>query len=294
MKLTKKIVAVLLGSIGIMQTAQATLQTLFETDNDAAAGIEVFGATYDTISDLLSFSASSSGFSVINIAPNYSVAGLAYDGQYQLLIESDSDASAGIELFSATYDTYADVLSGSASSSGFSDINVAPNYSIAGLAYDGQYQLLIESDSDAGAGLELFSATYNTYANLLAGLATSTGFSQINVAPNYSIAGLAFDGQYQLLFETDTDSSAGIEVFSASYATFNDLLSGSATSSGFSNINVAPNYSIAGLAYERVSDPNAVSTPAHLSLMACGFILLFGSRIAISSSQKLRTAKFPR
>lgn len=278
MKLTVKIAAVLLTSIGVVQTTQATIQTLFETDTDAGAGVELFSATYDAFADLLSSSESSSEFSQINVAPNYSIAGMAFDGQYQLLFETDADAGAGIELFSATYDTYADLLAGSAASTGFSQINVSPDYSIAGLAYDGQYQLLFETNANAGAGIEVFSATYNTYADLLAGSDTSNGFSQINVAPNYSIAGIGFDGQYQLLFETDADAAAGIEIFSASYATFNDLLSSSESSSGFSQINVAPNYSLAGLAFERLSDPNEVSTPVNLPLLASGFLFLFGLR----------------
>ena len=53
---------------------------VLETDNDAAAGSEVFAVTYATFNDFINSPAGAGGsFSGINIASGYSVAGLAYE-----------------------------------------------------------------------------------------------------------------------------------------------------------------------------------------------------------------------
>ena len=50
--------------------------------------------------------------------------------------------------------------------------------------------LLLESISDAGAGLEVFLASFNSYADVLGGSPSSQGFSQLDIASSFSVGGL--------------------------------------------------------------------------------------------------------
>ena len=52
----------------------------------------------------------------------------------QLLLERDTDADAGSEVFLVTYDSYADLLSNDFSASSFSQLNINANFSAGGLA----------------------------------------------------------------------------------------------------------------------------------------------------------------
>ena len=56
---------------------------------------------------------------------------------YIIQMESDADASAGNELYSITYDSYADILTDTQASSNFSSFDSSSVWSTTGLAYDG-------------------------------------------------------------------------------------------------------------------------------------------------------------
>ncbi|MEO0978577.1 MAG: hypothetical protein AAFY24_15020, partial [Pseudomonadota bacterium] len=196
-------------------SAQAsTFQLLVESNDDRAAGSEVFAVTYDTFDDVLGANFSSRGFSQIDVGPNFSIGGLAYDGQFRLMLESNDDRENGSEVFMATYDTYNDLLNADFSSRGFSQINVGAQFSVGGLAYDGQFRLMLESNDDRLAGSEVFMATLDTFDDVLNFNFNSSaiGFSQINVGPDFSIGGLAYDGQFRLMLESNDDRLAGSEV----------------------------------------------------------------------------------
>jgi len=75
---------------------------------------------------------------------------------------------------------------------------------------------------------------------------------------------------YRLIFESDSNEGAGVEVFQATYATFDDFLTNNIASQGFSSLDVNPNYSLAGFAYE--FDPIVSEVP----LPAAGFLFLAG------------------
>ena len=55
---------------------------------------------------------------------------------------------------------------------------------------------------------------------------------------------------YRLIFESDSNEGAGVEVFQATYATFDDFLTNNIASQGFSSLDVNPNYSLVGMAYD--------------------------------------------
>jgi hypothetical protein len=109
----------------------------------------------------------------------------------QLLLERDTDAGAGSEVFLVTYDSFADLLSNDFSASSFSQLNINANFSAGGLAFDGSaYQLLLERDTDAGAGSEVFLVTYDSFADLLSNDFSASSFSQLNINANFSVGGL--------------------------------------------------------------------------------------------------------
>jgi hypothetical protein len=111
---------------------------------------------------------------------------------FQLLLERDTDSGAGNEIFLVTYDSFADLLSNNIAANSFSQLDIAPAFSAGGLAFDGSaYQLLLERDTDSGAGNEIFLVTYNSFADLLSNNIAANSFSQLDIAPAFSTGGLA-------------------------------------------------------------------------------------------------------
>ena len=103
-------------------------------------------------------------------------------------------------------------------------------------------------------------------------------FSGINIAPGFSVGGLAYDGMYRLLLESDTDEFANNEIFITSFASFDDLVNSPPTGGvgTFSGINIAPGFSVGGFAYEFDPgfDPSPVPAPASLPVLAGGLAML--------------------
>ena len=64
---------------------------------------------------------------------------------FQLLLERDTDADAGAEVFLITYDSFADLLSNNFSASSFSQLNINANFSAGGLA------AVVPADGEPGA-----------------------------------------------------------------------------------------------------------------------------------------------
>ena len=68
----------------------------------------------------------------------FTTSGLAFDGsQYIIQFESDANSVAGAEVFYANYNSFADLLSDTQASSGFSQLNVQLGFTTSGLAFDG-------------------------------------------------------------------------------------------------------------------------------------------------------------
>jgi len=183
--------------VGVLACSNASAVTTFdllaESDTDAVTGSEVFLASYDSLADLLGGTTASGSFTQIGIGSGFGIGGLAYDGsQFHLLLESDTDAVVGSEVFLASYDSLADLLGGTAASGSFTQVGIGSDFSVGGLAYDGsQFHLLLESDTDAVTGSEVFLASYDSLADLLSGTTASGSFTQVGIGSGFGIGGLA-------------------------------------------------------------------------------------------------------
>ncbi len=181
---------------------------------------------------------------------------LAQAGTYRLLLSSRADAGVGQDVYIASFPSFEDLINSPPSGLGgaFSGINVANTYIANGLAYDGKYRLLLSSRADAGAGLDVFIATFNTFDDLINSPPSGLGgaFSGINIAGGYIASGLTYDGKYRLLLSSRADAGVGQDVFIATFDTFDDLINSPPSGLGgaFSGINIASGYIANGLTYD--------------------------------------------
>ena len=82
-------------------------------------------------------------------------------------------------------------MSGNEASTSYSQIDINGAWSTGGLTWDGsQYHLLLEKNTDAGPGQEVFLASYNSYADILSGNEASVSYSQIDINASWSTGGL--------------------------------------------------------------------------------------------------------
>lgn len=179
----------------------------------------------------------------------------AQAGQIDLLLESDVDGNAGSEIFLANFNSRQSFLDGDLNQGVFSSLNISSSFSVGGLAFDGfSYQMLLESDTDSSGGSEIFLASFDSYQSVLDGDLSSGAFSQLNISSGFSVGGLAYDDTgYQLLLESNTDASAGDEVFLASFSSYQNLLDGTLSSGAFSQLNISSSFSTGGFAYDGLS-----------------------------------------
>jgi len=171
---------------------------------------------------------------------------------FHVLLESDANLNNGQEIFSITYDSYADLLSNTQAGGSFSQLNVNSNYSVGGSTFDGsQYHVLLESDANLNNGQEIFLITYDSYADLLSNTQAGGLFSQLNVNSSYSVGGFTFDGsQYHVLLESDANLNNGQEIFLITYDSYADLLSNTQAGGSFSQLNVNSSYSVGGFTFD--------------------------------------------
>jgi hypothetical protein len=129
-----------------------------------------------------------------------------------LVLESDEDRPAGQEVFLASYDTLEDFIAGAFASIGFTAIDIAADFSIAGFTFsDTGYHLLLESDEDRPAGQEVFLASFDTLGNFIAADFASIGFTAIDIAADFSIAGFTMEFQLDdLPVKVPEPSSVGL------------------------------------------------------------------------------------
>jgi hypothetical protein len=166
---------------------------LLESNANAAAGSEIYLASFGSFADLLSGNLSGASFSQLDISSGFSVGGLVYDGQYRLLLESNANATAGSEIYLASFGSFADLLSGNLSGASFSQLDISSGFSVGGLVYDGQYRLLLESNANAAAGSEIYLASFGSFADLLSGNLSGASFSQLDISSGFSAGGFAFE-----------------------------------------------------------------------------------------------------
>ena len=165
---------------------------------------------------------------------------------YQLMLQTRTDANAPDEVFVAGYSSFANVVNNAPSTSNYTQIGISPAYRIGGLTWDGSaYRLMLQTRVDANAPDEVFIASYASEAALLANSPFVTNYSQIGISPSYRVAGLTHDGTaYRLMLQTRADDNAPDEIFIASYSSFANLLSNSPFTSNYTQIGISPSYEV--------------------------------------------------
>ncbi len=169
---------------------------ILQTRTDDTAPFEVFTAGFATLNDVFNANlGANTGYTQIDVAPNYELAGLTWDGSaYRVLVETRVDDTAPFEVFLASFSTLGDLFNANLGSpTGYTQIDVAPNYQITDFTWDGSaYRVMLQTRADDTAPFEVFVATFNTLNDLFnANLGSPTGYTQIDVAPNYQIVGFA-------------------------------------------------------------------------------------------------------
>jgi len=200
---------------------------MLETNTDADGGAEIFIVSYNSFADLLADNQASASFATINPAPAFSVGGFTFDGtQFHVMLETNNDADGGAEIFLISYNSFADLLANNQASASFAILNPAPAFSVGGFAFDGtQFHVMLETNNDADGGAEIFLVSYNSIADLLADNQASASFSALDIILAFGVGGLAFDGtQFHVMVESDTDANSGAEIFLISYNSIADLL----------------------------------------------------------------------
>jgi hypothetical protein len=285
--LFKKSCATILLIITTVSAANATLiyDLMLSSRQDQVAGRDAFFINYDSFNGMLNSPAAAPGaFSGINVSSSYIANGLVYDGQYRFMLSSRSDLGAGNDAFFITYNSFDSLLNSPAAAPGvFSGINVSSGYMATGLAFDGQYRLMLSARDDQGMGNDVFILTYDSFDDLINSPAAAPGdFSGINISSDYQASGLTYDGQYRLMLSSREDQGAGKDVFVVTYDSFDDLLNSPAAAPGnFSGINVSSDYIASGLAYIPsfiVPDVSDVPEPDSGLMVLVGLGLLVSTR----------------
>lgn len=171
----------------------AQLYLLAESDTDTGAGTELFLRAYNSLSDFYSDTKGPGGWSQVDVGVGFSVVGMTWDGSdLYLIAESDVDAIGGSEVFLRSYDTVSDFFNGIIGPGDWSQLDVGIGFSIAGMTWDGlDLLMLAESDTDVGAGSELFWRSYDTFSDLTSDIKGPGAWSQVDVGVGYSVHGMA-------------------------------------------------------------------------------------------------------
>ncbi len=256
----------------------ATYTTILESNLDQGDN-EVVLLDQDSLTEVLDGNILGNITSTsLNIGPDYSIAGSAYDGDYLTLVERNTDSATNEVVL--LRQTRAQLIAGDTLGTVINTaLNIAPNYSIGGFLFDGQYRLLLEPDA-ATSGLDVVALTINALDDLIQGKAFTFQLQTtlIPINPAFSIGGFAYDGQYQMLLESDEDV-ADDETFLISFDTFDDVVQNNIASFSFTDLNISPGYSIGGFLYDGVIDdpqPPAVPLPAGLPMLLSGLGILLG------------------
>lgn len=244
---------------------------LLESEPGVFPSTELFHLRYDSFQDVIDNQLSGSGFGDYDPGDEYSVAGIAHDGSYRVLLESEPGVFPSTQVFHLSYDSFEDYVNHQPSSFGFSDYDPGDTYSIAGFAYDGAYQVILESEPGAFASTEVFYLTFDTFDDLLTNQPSAFGFSDYSPGDTYSIAGVSYDGLYRVLLESEPGAFAGTQVFQLTFDSFADFIDNNPSDFGFSDIDPGDTYSIAAFVSE-VNDSSRIPLPSPLGLLAAGAI----------------------
>ncbi len=178
--------------------------------------------------------------------------GVAFGGDFSMLMEANDDASGGEEVFEVSFATIGDVVSNIWLGADFTLVNPAPAFSIRGHAYgDCRHHLLYETDDDSSGGSEVWIGSFPSVADIYSNHWPAGEYSTINVNSLWSVGGFAYDGaQYHVLLETNDDASAGGEVYIMSYNSLADVFSNTQASSTYSQMDITDTFSIVGFTFD--------------------------------------------
>jgi len=224
---------------------------VFETNANAGSGFEVWWVGFHSMNDFMLSTPYSDVWSQLDIHAEWSMGGFACDGhQYHVLLESNYDVGIGLEVWLITYESLADFYSNIQAWTGYTAHDITAGWTTHGFASDGaRYYQVLEADADAGGGAEVYVVTYTSLANVISANPESGGYSQIDIASEYSIADLASDGQkFFLVLETDTDAGPYAEFYVITYASFADLMSDTQESAANPSIDLDAAWGMNGFA----------------------------------------------
>lgn len=245
------------GALASTAVAQGQFRTILQNrDTTLSPPEESYVHSYGSYGDLVSGNGSADSWN-LNIAGSFVTAEFEYDGQYRVMLQNrdTGPGNGGDETYIWTFDTYDDLIAGAGSADQW-QINVSGDYRTVGLAYDGQYRVMLQNRSTSpGVVGESFIWTFATYADLVAGNGTADEWG-VNVAGTFQTAGMTYDGQYRVMLQNrDTGpGNGGDETYIWTYDTYDDLIAGVGSVDQW-QVDVAGTYSTVGLAYEPVPEP---------------------------------------
>lgn len=179
---------------------------LFGETSTSTSGSESVIFTYDTYDDFIAGHYSTSAFTSIDWDSSFRTVGFEYDGLYRLMGETTTTASGGSESVLYTYNSFDDLLANNWASLSVTQIDWNPDFHTAGIAYDGKYRLFGETSTTAGAGVESYVYTYDSYSDLLSNNWSGWSATQLDWNSDYHTAGYT----YQAVPEPATMATLGL------------------------------------------------------------------------------------
>ena len=277
MTVFKHAAAMIAALILVMANASAAYVILLESDQNADAGSEVAFGTFTTFADIIAGTGDSSGFTDLNLGADISIADIFYDGLYHIFLETDSNNGAGAEIAYGTFESLDQIINNNGVASGFTQIDIGADFDIAGIFFDGEYHIFIELETNDVAGSEIAYASFATFGDLINEIGNASGFTQIDIGADFDIAGITYDGLYHVLLESNVDEMAAMEVAYGTFLTFDNLINEIGIASGFTELNIGADLSIAGIA-SAIDDMSEIPLPPAA--------LLFLSALAVFQSAR--------
>lgn len=180
--------------------ASSDYRMILQSNTDQAAGAEVYIISYISYANFIAGIPSLVGFSDINVLSTRKIADIAFDGRYLLLLETRTDQSGGgNEAYLYVYNDIAALFGDITGGPYALSLDVPSGWDIVGLTFDGNYRLLMESNTDQPGGSEVRQIRYDTWVDLLTDNRATDEFSAVNISPQDDVAAFAYDSQYHLI-----------------------------------------------------------------------------------------------
>lgn len=277
-----KLIILLAGVLSLLIPHKAwsvPIELIFE-NNPEVLNNDVFSLTYDSITDFVDASASSSQLTTNNFQTAGDIAGFTYDGaMYHLIFENNADVLDN-NVFLLSFATLNDFNNANFTRSVLTLNNFQTGGDISGFTYDGnQYHLLFENDSSV-LNNDVFLLSYDSIGDFINASAESSVKTLFNFQTGGDIAGFAFDGsQYHIAFENDS-AVLNNDVFLLTYDSLVDVKNAIAADSLQTLNNFQTGGDIAG--FEAINDfattPKPIDEPATISLVVFGLLIIITRR----------------